>query len=162
MKSDLYYLKEAYTLASEVSTDPSTQNGAVLVNDKGHILAWGANHFPNGVKESEERWTRPAKYQWVEHAERNAIFHAAKRGVKTKGLIMYCPWFACADCGRAIIQAGIKHVVGHSTKLHETSPNWKDSIAVALKMFDESGVTYRYVEGEIDVDIRFNGKIVKV
>ena len=111
---DVEFMLEAYRWAEKFSTDPSTQNGAVLVSfdgwRDGQIVAWGANHFPQGVLESDERWQRPLKYSYVEHAERNAIFDAAARGVATAGLTMYVPWFACADCGRAIIQAGISNI----------------------------------------------------
>src|SRR4051812_44655189 len=79
MRTDLELLGVAYEYAIHNSTDPSTQNGAVLVHNMGKgrervVVANGANHFPAGVKESPERWERPAKYAWVEHAERNAIF----------------------------------------------------------------------------------------
>lgn len=158
---DLDFLREAYKFAVLNSTDPSTQNGAVIVRN-GEIYARGANHFPTGVIEFEARWQRPAKYQFVEHAERNAIYDAAARGIPTKGAIMYCPWFACADCGRAIIQAGIVEVIGHETPLHATSPNWQDSIAVALQMFKEAGIKYRHVAGYIGEEIRFNGVLSKV
>jgi dCMP deaminase len=161
METHLNFLREAYKFAVENSTDPSTQNGAVIVVD-GKIVARGANHFPLGVQENDLRWQRPAKYQYVEHAERNAIYDAASRGVSTQGSIMYCPWFACADCGRAIIQSKITEVIGHNTPLHETSPNWKDSIAVAIQMFKEAGVKFSYVSGEIGETIRFNGVLSKV
>lgn len=171
---DVEFMMAAYLYAEQFSTDPSTQNGAVLVKgspfvNSEKIVASGANHFPHGVEESEERWVRPLKYSYVEHAERNAIFDAARRGVRTRGLIMYCPWVACADCARAIIQAGIIEVVGHKpapeSMAHIEAPNgsWDASIAVGMGMFDEAGVKVRYLEGKLDPDntlsIRRNGKI---
>ena len=152
---DVEFMLEAYRWAEKFSTDPSTQNGAVLVSfdgwRDGQIVAWGANHFPQGVLESDERWQRPLKYSYVEHAERNAIFDAAARGVATAGLTMYVPWFACADCGRAIIQAGIREVVGHKLPiLTDKNGSWDESIRIALGMLDEAGVHYRYLEGKLD------------
>lgn len=162
--NDLFYLKQAYLEAKSNSTDPSTQNGAILVDGmSGEIISYGSNHFPFGVKESPERWERPAKYAWVEHAERNSIFAAARQGTSTKGLIMYCPWFACTDCARAIIQAGIRKVIGHDTSVHLSgSQSWKDSIAIAYQMFDEAGVRYKHIPGEMGLTIRFNGKETEV
>lgn len=155
---DMDYLIEAYRVAVARSTDPSTQNGAIIVRGK-KIIATGANHFPKGVKETSTRWERPAKYAWVEHAERNAIYDAAKNGTyTTKDTTMYCPWFACADCARGIIQAGITEVVGHNCPLHEGgSQSWKDSIAIANEMFKEAGVKTRYLDGTVGLKIRFNG-----
>lgn len=159
---DMERMKDAYRHASKHSTDPSTSNGAVLVTPTG-VIVKAANYFASGVKESPERWERPLKYSFVEHAERNVIYKAAKYGIATIGSTLYCPWFACADCGRAIIQAGIVEVVGHDNPLHKTHPNWRDSIKVALEMFDEAGIKYRYVSGDMGgISIRFNGKVVEV
>ena len=76
----------AYQIAVH-SPDPSTQNGAILINQKGNIVSEAWNAFPAGVKYSPERWERPLKYKIIEHAERNAIFQAAKHGIKTNNLI---------------------------------------------------------------------------
>jgi len=56
---------------------------------------------------------RPAKYRWTEHAERNAIFSAARMGVSIVGATMYLPWFPCAECARAIVQSGIGALVAY-------------------------------------------------
>jgi dCMP deaminase len=60
------------------------------------------------------RWARPLKYQFVEHAERNAIFNAARIGVKTEGCWAFMNFMPtpCADCARALIQAGIVKIIG--------------------------------------------------
>lgn len=173
------FLAEAYRYAAEYSTDPSTQNGAILIHPSNHyvnedgaivnmmgypaLLVKGANHFPKGVKESEERWQRPQKYQYVEHAERNCIYAAAAEGTPTHNKWMVCPWFACADCARAIIQAKIKRVIGHQTTIDWTPEHWKESIAVALNMLEEAGVECFFWTGKVfendEVKIRFNGEL---
>ncbi len=162
MMTDKDYLYEAYEYAQRYSTDPSTQNGAVLVKPNFGIVSLAANHFPLGVKESDERWQRPLKYSYVEHAERNVIFDAARRGKSTDGLIMYACWASCNDCARAIIQAGIREIVTHDTPVHYEAPHWEDSIKIAMGMFEEAGVQVRYVKDFMNLEIRFNGKVVKV
>lgn len=158
---DLKWLRYAYRYAAENSTDPSTQNGAVLVGyDRNVALMEAANCFPEGVAETDERWTRPLKYSYVEHAERNLIYKCAKYGIITQGLILYVPWYACAECARAIIQAGIKEVVGHKPMFDMTMERWKDSIALAHGMLDEAGVHHRVVEGGIgELVLRFDGSV---
>lgn len=159
---DLKWLRYAYRFAAENSTDPSTQNGAVLVGyDRDMALMEAANCFPEGVSDADPaRWERPLKYSYVEHAERNLIYRCAKYGIITQGLIMYVPWYACAECARAIIQAGIKEVVGHKAMLEKNSERWKDSIALAHGMLDEAGVKHRAVEGEIGgLELRFDGAL---
>lgn len=147
----------AFQNAKELGTDPSTQNGALIIDDEGWILGEGANFFPRGVKESEERWQRPTKYSFVEHAERNAIFHAAREGHTLEGATMYVCWYACSDCARAIIQSGIKEVVGHKKCFDLTPDHWKESIKTAFVMLEEAGVKTRTIEDEVGVTIRFNG-----
>ena len=50
---------------------------------------------------------RPEKYDWIEHAERNAIYAAAREGRKLMGATMYLNKFPCVECARAIAQTGI-------------------------------------------------------
>lgn len=174
--NDLFYLRLAYEAALLNSTDPSTQNGVVLVLDEDQNklsstkYLTSANYFPNNVKESKERWDRPLKYSYVEHAERNVIYLAAKNGFKTDGSTMYCAWASCADCARAIIQAGIKKLVTHHDPYAENRFNqplssmWKDSIKIALGMLEEAGVKVTWLDDKIFKDdsfkIRFNGVLV--
>ncbi len=125
-------------LAAQGSEDPSRSVGAVLAVD-GAVLTrtMACNEFPRGVsRDLGYRWKRPAKYLFIEHAERNAIYRAARYGIATIGLTLVCPWGACADCARAIIQSGI------ATLVRETLPasGWSDSIALGDTMLAEAGV----------------------
>lgn len=44
------------------------------------------------------------------HAEANAVFFAARKGVSTEGAVIYCTTAPCINCAKAIIQSGIKAV----------------------------------------------------
>lgn len=131
-------MRDAYLLAS-LSPDQSSQTSALLVDDcNWRLVAGGKNEFPLGVRYADDRWERPLKYSYIEHAERNSIYQAARHGVSTEGLIMISPWAACADCARGIIQAGIKKLV---TQRHGPNPpHWEESIALADSMLIEAGV----------------------
>lgn len=158
---DVSMLRMAYLFAHMRSTDPGTQNGAIIVTRNMRQIA-GANHFAHGVAENEQRWQRPLKNKYVEHAERNAIYACAREGVATTGATMYCPWFACCDCARAIIQAGIQEVVGHDFAPHADVWHWLEEIAIADEMLREAGVKFRRIKATIGgVSIRFNGQIVE-
>lgn len=167
-EQEVEFMLEAYRWAERFSTDSSTQNGAVLVRN-GKIVAYGANHFPEGVRDIPERWERPIKYSYVVHAEAASILEAARCGIPTQGLTMYAAWIACAECSKMIIQAGIKEVVGHkpdaSSIAHITHLNgsWDQSISIGMEMLRESGVVVRYLDGKIDptntIQIKRNGKI---
>lgn len=165
---DREMLRMAYDYSALHSTDPSTNNGAILFNPYcRQVMAKAANHFPDGVKETPERWKRPIKYSYVEHAERNVIFKAARFGVQVNGLIMYVPWYCCCDCARAIIQSGIEEVVGHqdiNDKMTNEHPSWQDTVNLSYTMLTEAGIKFRHIKGKIFNDdefkgVKFNGKI---
>lgn len=139
------YLEIAGVVASW-SKDSSTKVGCVVVGPVRQILATGYNGFPRGVDDDvPERWERPEKYLWVEHAERNAIYNAARSGISLAGATMYVERHPCADCARGIIQSGISCVVVGSPVL---LPRWEESCTVAGVMFEESGVAVLYTRGE--------------
>lgn len=122
------------------SPDPSTQNGAVVVDPAKRTIGAGCNEFPSGVGYSDERWERPGKYQWIEHAERNAIYTAAFRGSATGNATMVCPWAACADCARAIVQSGISRLIRLPFPLDASGERWRQSCEVGDTIMREAGV----------------------
>lgn len=134
------------------SKDPSTKVGAVLYRpDSRIIVAPGYNGPPRGVDDKGvhpgevlggSRWYRPQKYLWVEHAERNAIYNAARDGLSTNGCWLYLNYtpHVCADCARAIIQAGIRKVIGGPAPFPGKGELWKEHDLVAEIMLREAGV----------------------
>lgn len=115
-------------------------------------------HFQPRAPELSSRWERPTKYDFVEHAERNAVYNAARVGVPLKGCRAYLNWepYPCKECAKAFIQAGIVEVIGpdidfpNHTKPPEpdeekrdTGDTWK--FTVSRELMDEAGVTYRKI-----------------
>lgn len=49
--------------------------------------------------------------QLAVHAEANAVYFAARKGVSVEGQIIYCTTEPCVKCSEAIVQSGIKKVV---------------------------------------------------
>jgi dCMP deaminase len=134
-------------LANEIgnwSKDRSTKVGCVIVGSHNQLLTAGYNGFPRGVDDdSDERHERPAKYLWTEHAERNAIYNAARHGIALQGAAIYLPWFPCAACARAIAQVGITSLVAIRPDMDYR--DWGKDFRVAEEMLKESGVNIRYV-----------------
>ncbi len=121
-------------ISSFRSKDPSTQIGACIVQDDSPV-AIGYNGFPRGCSDDEFPWDREAdgecntKYPYVEHAERNAIYNAARRGISLNGATLYLyshkGYYPCSDCTRAIIQSGIKKVImSHGISDNTDKYNW--------------------------------------
>jgi len=135
---DLYFrgLAEAAAL---LSRDKTTKLGAVVVRDR-VVLATGFNGFPRGVWGADEkRYERPEKYFWTEHAERNAIYCAARVGHALQGGTLYCRWLPCVDCARAVIQAGIQEIV----YWEGTPERWAENMERSWAMFKETGTRVR-------------------
>ena len=156
------WLRIACQEAAASSHDRQTQNGAVLVPNAAAYVAVGVNRFPKGIGVTPDRLERPAKYEYIEHAERAAIYAAARVGTPTAGAKLYCPWFACADCARAIIMAGITEVVGHVRPRAATPERWTATVVQAEAMLREAGVGMRWIAEDIGVTIRFNGEEMRL
>lgn len=124
--------------AAKRSKDPSTQVGAVIVGPDNEVRSIGYNCFPRGADDGAPgRLERPTKYKWLEHAERNAIYNAARVGVPLKGCRMYVSWVPCSDCARAIIQSGITELVVEDLSIPE---RWRADFLVSLPMLREAGI----------------------
>lgn len=139
------YFFEMAALAAKKSKDKSTQCGAVIVGPAHEIRSTGYNSFPRGLNDDvEERHARPLKYKWMEHAERNAIYNAARIGVSLHGCTIYQDWLPCCDCARAIIQSGIERLIinGGSSKNgdKEWEERWGESLAVSTEMMQEAKI----------------------
>lgn len=141
-KWDRYFMDIALRTA-ELSKDPGSKVGAVIVGNNKEILAVGYNGFPMKVNDIEPaRYERPTKYLFTEHAERNAIFHGARRGISLSGTKLYTTLFPCADCARAIIQVGIEEIY-FLDGIEKTLKNvWEESFNAATTMLKEADVAF--------------------
>jgi dCMP deaminase len=122
------------------SKDRSTGVGCVLVGTGHNVVAMGYNGFPRGCNDSvEARHERPLKYMWTEHAERNAIYNAARNGVQLQGCSAYVYFSGgpCADCARALAQAGISTVFIRPMK---DNPRWSENLSQGESILRECGV----------------------
>jgi len=142
-----YFRDIAKTVATK-SKDPKTNIGAVIVGRDGEIVSTGYNSFPRGLDDTKpERFERPNKYFWFEHAERNAIYNAARVGTSTKGCTLYLDhWFPCADCARGIINAGITTIYCEPLNEDEDNPQYMESFVQSKEMLEEAGVQLKYYE----------------
>lgn len=146
---DHYFMAMAH-LSANRSKDPSTQVGAVIVNDENRIVGIGYNGFPKGCDDHVFPWGREGefldkKYAYVVHAELNAILNANQL---VKNCTIYVSLFPCNECAKAIIQSGIKKIVFESNK-------YKDSneVKASMRMLDAAGVQYTQLDSTIEVNI---------
>lgn len=140
---DEYFMGVAL-LASQRSKDPSTQVGACIIDANNRILSTGYNGFPKGCSDDDFPWNRDeslgeTKYNYVVHAELNAILNAS--GKELSGSVLYVGLFPCNECTKAIIQSGIKEVVYLSDKYHSTP-----AVVASRRMLDAAGIKYRQIK----------------
>ncbi len=124
------------------SEDRDFQVGCVIVHPDGHeVRATGYNGFPRGVRSDiDDRYDRASgeKFYWVEHAERNAVYNAARSGAVLAGCTAYVNRFPCADCARALIQSGITRIVAPPIPAADGALDY--SFKVSEQMLTEAGI----------------------
>lgn len=106
------YMALAFIHAS-FSKDPSTQVGAVILNQNNTIVGTGYNGPPRRINDSQIDWERPNKYSYIKHAEANAIKHAMS---STAGCTLYVTGMPCSKCMLDILDAEIYKVVFFDSK----------------------------------------------
>lgn len=136
---DECFMRMANVIA-ERSKDPSTQAGAVIVNQNNVVVGIGYNGFPRGIDSDKFPWDREGgfletKYAYVCHAEENAIYNA---NASVKEGKTYCTLFPCNECAKTLIQNGITEVIFESDKYHEL-----DMFVASRKLLDAAGIKYR-------------------
>ncbi|MCF6273849.1 MAG: deaminase [Rhodobacteraceae bacterium] len=139
-KWDQRFFSMCHLIASW-SEDKSRQVGAVIIGPDKEVRSIGFNGLPRGIfSDIEKRHSSKngEKYYWFEHAERNAIYNAARAGIATKNCEMYCTVFPCSDCLRAIIQSGIIKL--HTYLPPEKDPHFHRSFEVSIEMAREVGL----------------------
>lgn len=121
-----YFLGLAKVVA-ERSHDIHTKHGCIITDKNHRILGVGYNGFPKGLKDSELPTSRPEKYHWMVHSERNALANCI---VRPDNGIAYVTGQCCNDCVLALWQEGIATIYmidDHGTHLFD---------AEAKKRFD--------------------------
>lgn len=151
MNWDTYFMGLARYIAGK-SKDDSTKVGCVIVGPDNEVRSTGYNGMPRGIDEVgynnlhkvKERYSRPEKYYWFEHAERNAIYNAARIGTPLKGCRLYTLFFPCTDCVRGIIQSGIIEVV-HEPYRYTKQCYWDENFKRSIIMLDEANIKNRVI-----------------
>lgn len=152
------YYKLTQYMANLFSKDPSTKVGALFMYPETlQILSMGYNGMPRGVDETKsDRWKRPLKYKYLEHAERNAIYNAAQSGTPLRDSICVASLCPCSDCARGLIQSGCKMVITRDIdeivkEQSDIAERWKPEWDVSVDMMREAGIVIMFLlKDEID------------
>lgn len=140
------YMQLARYNAQLFSKDPHTKVGAIIISsDMTRVLSTGINGLPRHVVDTcEKRWERPTKYDYVIHAEINAICNAARSGTSLDNSCAIVTMFPCKDCSKALIQAGIKTIYGPKPDFNHH--RWGPDFQISCEMFREAGIDVKELE----------------
>ena len=139
-------LLERAIAAAAASPNKIRKVGAVLVAAGTEIA--GCNAFPAGIEALPERAVGDNRFIWLEHAERTAIFEAARRGIATDGATLVSTCFPCTDCARAIVQTGIRTLV--TPRPEYDDPVWGASFRTSAAILDEGAVSIVFLAEDQD------------
>jgi dCMP deaminase len=128
------------------SKDKYTKIGAIIVGEDNEVLSTGYNSFPRGLADDvDSRQERPEKYFWFEHAERNAIYNAARVGTPLKNSTIYLTsGLPCMDCARGIVNSGIKRVYCKEECTTNNKEKWEESQKRSRELLIECGIEIIY------------------
>ncbi len=134
-----YFMGMAH-LSAMRSKDPSTQVGAVIVDELNKVVSIGYNGLPHGCDDNEYPWQKEggvyeSKYAYVVHAELNAILNSPR---PVRGCRLYVSLFPCNECAKAIIQAGIQEII-YEQDIYATT----EAVLASKRMLKSAGVKLR-------------------
>ena len=137
---DIRFLELAKFIASW-SHDPSTQTGAVIVDNLRRIISTGYNGFPIKCFDNLEDYNnREVKYSKIVHCEANVIVFA-RRDLQNCTLYTW-PFQSCSSCAKLVIQSGITRCVAPEIPEH-LKARWEKDMKIATSMFEEADVDIR-------------------
>jgi dCMP deaminase len=166
------FMTMAYIMAMR-SPDKKTRVGAVIVDKDNVVVAMGYNGWCRGSSpwgDDDPRHERPLKYMYTEHAERNAIYNSARKGVSLSDCTLYVTIAPCMDCTRAIVQVGINKVVIHHNGQEAYNQaygldehKWTEDHKQATQLFEDAGVNVEFWTGDlVSPQAYFNEQIIKL
>ena len=138
-------LKTVACMAHFNSKDPSSKVGAMIVRPDFSPVSSGYNGFPRGMEDDPKIWEDPTlKYDYVQHAERNAL--AFSHNVDVHGCFVICNLYPCHDCAGLLAQHGIARVFYSAGKREDHKSD------VADRIFDAVGILRVRIPGIVVVD----------
>lgn len=135
-----YFLGLAKVVAQR-SHDIHTQHGCIITDTRNRILGVGYNGFPRGLDDNGLPLNRPDKYNWMIHAERNALSNCV---IRPENGIAYVTGQCCNNCIMALWQEGISTVYmsnTHGTMLFNQEEQNRFNLFVKM-----SGINIFYID----------------
>jgi len=124
------YFMQMCEVVSKRSKDPSTQHGAVLVDENFRIISTGYNGGCRKIDDNLIDWDRPNKYHYVIHAEENALWTAKSKSLENCTIYVTGP--PCSRCMLRIAHYGVSRILyGSRSSQCVDNSDWKISENIA-------------------------------
>ncbi len=107
---DSWFLTLCFVVAQR-SLDKDTKHGCIAVDSSRSILSSGYNSPARGCDDTQVPLERPAKYDYMEHSESNAIVNAARSGTCLAGSTFYITGPPCHSCFAKMINVGVVKII---------------------------------------------------
>lgn len=144
MRIMINYCMRLAVETSRKSKDPRTKVGAVFLDSSMELFTIGHNRMPDGVPLFDVMfWDSPTKYDYVIHAEMDALVRYNGRKI---GGSMFVTIHPCQRCACMLAHFGIKTVYYLEDGNHKTQQSI-DTLAYAG--IDAIKVSYREPRGEL-------------
>jgi dCMP deaminase len=150
------WLKECYS-HSKNSKHPSAYMPALLIKN-GEVILKGINNLPPGVIEKKERFEGENKHIFPNHAERDLIYNAARKGISTDNLTMIMPFSPCLQCASAIITSGIKKLIMHKQSIESRANQLGQTLKDGIEILKEANIEIVAFDGILGIEIFKQGK----
>lgn len=103
---------KAAELISSLSPDKFVKHGCMVFSNNDEIISMGINTPPVGFNhDAIDQTDKAGRKPFNEHAERAAIYNAAKHGKSLQDSQFYITGQPCPECLRAIIATGARAIV---------------------------------------------------
>jgi len=153
-------------LMQEYSHNPKVQTGAIIVSKK-TVVGKGSNSTAGERERDSDDYAllsmdnpdNSYRLNMLEHAERNAIMDAVRKGNwrKLPGSSIYVAYLPCVPCSNAIINAGIKEVIDSGTRDMRPDSKWyNDWVFVTEKLYPKAGIKLIKIEIPQSIEDKFN------
>lgn len=154
---------------SALSKDNSTKVGAIITNQYGSLVSFGYNGLPRGMRDNNQMYQNKDpnvvdditglvfhKYDFFEHAERNAIYNFARENTKLNenGNYIVMSSIETMEDARCIVSIGVKDVYTKTIK--------SDILYHVAHMFTECGVSLHVRDLVIEKDSEIYNKLVRL
>lgn len=106
-------MQQASLWGQRRSKDPTSKVGALIYCGETGGMFMGYNGFPKGIDDEQSIWEsrsitkkngfHPIKYDFVVHAEVNAVNKALRAGIKLEESCLFCTHLPCPSCMKDVV-----------------------------------------------------------